>query len=235
MHEKKKDKVAIVGMHPRTRDDAPFMDKEFEIWISNEMYGYVPRFDVLFEVHSYKEFFAKKRYKQHYRWLRKNKETPVYMSKYFKQIPMCIVYPYQEIIAEYGEYITSTIILQFLLALYMGYDEIHIYGVELSCKDEEYSLQKSCFEHHLGYAYGLAKEGGKPIVYLPKNTELLKSTHVYGRDGVDQLPYILINAKQAAEKEKIKNELEKIQAAVNESYQRGRIDAINELQHMVVK
>ena len=235
MHEKKKDKVAIVGMHPRTRDDAPFMDKEFEIWISNEMYGYVPRFDVLWEVHDFMEFQAKKRNSRHYDWMMDNKEFPIMMSAKFEEIPMCTLIPYDEIIAQYGMYITSTADIMFLCALLWGYEEIHIYGIEMSTKEEEYSIQKASFEHHLGYAYGLRKATGRPIVYLPKNGELLKCTNVYGKDGNQRLPYILLNAKQAAEKEKIKNELEKIQAAVNESYQRGRIDAINELQHMVVK
>lgn len=224
-----------MGMHARTRDDAPYKDKDFEIWVSNEMYGYVPRFDVLFEVHDFKEFQCKKRNSKHYDWMRVNVMYPIYMSADFKEIPMCTLYPYQEIIANYGMYIVSTIVLQFLLALYMGYDEIHVYGCSLSTKEEEYSLQKACFEHHLGYALGLRKATGKPIIYIPKNSELLKSANVYGRDGVTQLPYILINAKQAAEKEVKKKYGETRDSAMDAMYQQGRIDAINELQHLVVK
>lgn len=235
MHKKLKNKVAIVGMHARTRDDAPYKDKDFELWISNEMYGYVPRFDVLFEVHNFKEFQAKKRNTKHYDWMMENTKYPIYMSKVFKEIPMSIVYPYQEIIAEYGQYIVSTVVLQLLLAIYMEYDEIHIYGCELSTKEEEYSLQKACFEHHLGYALGLRKATGKPIIFIPKNSELLKSAHVYGRNGVSQLFYILFEAKQAAEKAKQKEVTEILRSTGQAHYQRGRIDAIEELQRLGVK
>ncbi len=235
MHEKKKDKVAIVGMAPRSRDDAPFRDKDFEIWVSNEMYGYVPRFDVLFEVHDWKEFQAKKRNSKHYDWMKWNVTFPIYMSAEFKEIPMSTLYPYQEIIANYGMYIVSTVVLQFLLALHMGYDEIHVYGCSLSTKEEQYSLQKACFEHHLGYAMGLRKATGKPVIYIPKNCELLKCDHIYGKDGVDQLPYILINAKQAAEKRQKEKDIEVVEGIRKVSYQQGRIDAIEELQHLVTK
>ena len=232
MHEKKKDKVAIVGMHARTRDDAPFQEQDFEIWISNEMWGYVPCFDVLFEVHDFKEFQAKKRNSKHYDWMKDNIQYPIYMSANFEEIPRCTLYPYQEIIAEYGQYIVSTVVLQLLLAMYMKYNEIHIYGCELSTKEEEYSIQKACFEHHLGYALGLRKATGKPIIFIPKNSELLKSVHVYGRDGVSQLPYILMNAKQAAEKEQTKQIHEMMGMVGKVEYNRGRKDAIEELQHL---
>ncbi|KKL76682.1 hypothetical protein LCGC14_2042510, partial [marine sediment metagenome] len=226
MHEKLRDKVAIVGMHARTRDDAPYKDLDFEIWVSNEMPGYVSRFDVLFEVHDFREFQAKKRNTMHYDWMKENIKHPIYMSKVYDEIPMSIVYPYQEIIAEYGQYIVSTIVLQLLLAMYMKYNEIHIYGCELSTKEEEYSIQKACFEHHLGYALGLRKATGKPIIFIPKNSELLKSVHVYGRDGVSQLPYILMNAKQAAEKEQTKQIHEMMGMVGKAEYNRGRKDAI---------
>lgn len=232
MHEKTKNKVAIIGMHARTRDDAPYKSKDFEIWISNEMHGYVPRFDVLFEVHDWREFQAKKRNSKHYDWMMENVKYPIYMSKKFKEIPMCTLYPYQAIIAEYGQYIVSTVVLQLLLAIYMNYDEIHIYGCELSTKEEEYSLQKACFEHHLGYALGLRKATGRPIIFVPKNSELLKSAHVYGRDGVSQLPYLLLEAKQAAVKEIKKATQKLLDIEANRNYQHGRIDAINELQHL---
>ena len=232
MHEKLRDKVAIVGMHARTRDDAPYKDLDFEIWVSNEMPGYVPRFDVLFEVHDFREFQAKKRNTMHYDWMKENIKHPIYMSKVYDEIPMSIVYPYQDVIAEYGDYINSTVVLQFLLAGLMGYEEIHFYGVEMSTKEEKYGSQRECFIHHLGYFMGLRKATGRPIIYLPKNTELLKSTHVYGRDGSEQLKYILINAKQASEKEKKKELQELIRSTGQAHYQQGRIDAINELQHL---
>src|SRR3990172_1701545 len=52
-------KLAIVGFSERSRDFAPFDDPEWEIWGCNHVYRFVPRVDVLFEIHRIGELEAK--------------------------------------------------------------------------------------------------------------------------------------------------------------------------------
>jgi len=186
IHQKQADKVAIVGMAPSTRDQAPFKDTSFEIWACNEMYQFVPRITVLFEIHDREEYRAKKRNPHHLQWLRENKTIPVYTTLAVPDIPMSIPYPWMEIIAKYGTYLTSTVSLQLCLALHMEYREIHLYGVDMASEHEEYSLQRSSCEYFLGYIKGLFEGRGWPILYVPPESALLKSAFVYGRDSTEK-------------------------------------------------
>lgn len=234
MHEKKKDRIAIVGMSPLTRDQAPFRDKSFEIWALNEMYQYIPRFDVLFEIHDRWWFQSTKRDPQHYQWLKENKRTPIYMSGEFKEIPMAILYPYDEIIARFGTYITNTATLMLLLAYYMEYKEIHIYGIDMNTS-EEYGLQKASFEHYLGYGYAMFHYRGWPVIYLPPESELLKTPIVYGKEGIERWQYIIMNAKKEYQRElfRTENEMWKFRDLCN--YNKGAKEALERIQKMEYK
>lgn len=235
MHEKKKDKVAIVGMAPSTRDDAPFGDKDFEIWGCNEMYQYVPRLDVLFEIHDKWEYQAKKRNKNHLKWLQDNKTIPVYMSVQIEDIPMSIAYPWDEVIAKYGTYITSTTVIQLLLAYLMKYKEIHIYGIEMNAQIENYGVQKSALEHYIGYGYGMYHSVGKPLMYLPPECSLLKTPIVYGKEGVDRWAYIINNAKKEYQKMYFSSEQEMLRYRDAYNYAKGGKEAMEKIQRMDYK
>ena len=207
MHEKICNKVAIVGMAPSTRDQAPFKDMSFEIWACNEMYQYIPRISVLFEIHDRDEYRAKKRNPQHLKWLQDNKTMPVYTSVLVSDIPMSIPYPWKDIIAKYGTYLTNTVSEQLALALYMDYKEIHLYGVDMASEHEEYSLQRSSCEYFLGYIKGLWDGRGYPVLYIPPESALLKAAFIYGRDSTNKFFNIVrthikdyeIHMKQAEE------------------------------------
>jgi len=234
MHEKKADKVAIVGMAPSTRDQAPFKDKSFDIWACNEMYLFIPRVTVLFEIHDREEYRAKKRNPQHLQWLRENKTIPVYTSIKVDDIPMSIPYPWTEIIAKYGTYLTNTVSLQLCLALHMDYREIHLYGVDMASEFEEYSLQRSSCEFFLGYIKGLFEGRGYPLLYIPPESPLLKSAFIYGRDSTDK--FILSVRRQTkdyeigmkqAEEEMIKwRDLMKINEGATKAVQKLKKEAL---------
>lgn len=71
-------------------------------------------------------------------------------------------------------YLSSSIAYEIALAIYEGFEEIHLYGVDL-VTDAEYAWQKPGVEFLLGWAAG---HGVK--VALPVNCPLLKGT-LYGR------------------------------------------------------
>ena len=71
-------------------------------------------------------------------------------------------------------YLSSSISYEIALAIYEGFEEIHLYGVDLNT-EAEYAWQKPGVEHLLGIA---AARGVK--VVLPDNCPLLKGT-LYGR------------------------------------------------------
>ena len=71
-------------------------------------------------------------------------------------------------------YLSSSIAYELALAIYEGFEEIHLYGVDLNT-ESEYAWQKPGVEYLLGVAVG---RGIK--VVLPDNCPLLKGT-LYGR------------------------------------------------------
>jgi hypothetical protein len=87
--EKLRDKVALVGFAPTTRDLAPFDDDEYEIWTVNEAgnivlpaFSWVKRFDRLFQMHPRWDFSRENNGNDpnHFHWLQ-NITAPCLMCK----------------------------------------------------------------------------------------------------------------------------------------------------------
>jgi hypothetical protein len=179
MTKRKKDKVCIIGFAD-SKTQAPYDDPAFEFWCVNEMWydKSVKKCDVLFELHDYKWICEGKRMKEHIKWLRDNKDVPVFMQKHFDDIPMSFPLPRQEIIDRFGSYFTNTISWEIALAIHLGFKEIRIYGVNMA-NEIEYSSQRPSCEYFIGLARGLGIE-----VYVPPESDLLKSMYLYGfEDG----------------------------------------------------
>jgi hypothetical protein len=87
-------------------------------------------------------------------------------------------YPIDEVMARYEtDYFSSTVDYAIALALFRGYDELHLYGITMSIAD--YSKLKCGCDFWCGYAKGL---GAKVIVH--GETTVMKTTDgkVYGYD-----------------------------------------------------
>jgi hypothetical protein len=176
---REKDKVCIVGFAPG-RANAPFDDLDFEFWGINEMWldPVVKRCDVLFELHDYRWIVEDKRVKGHIKWLRENREVPVFMQQHFEDIPMSVPYPKDEIVRRFGSYFTNTISWEVALAIHLGFKEIHIYGVNMA-NEIEYASQRPSCEYFIGLARGMGIR-----VYIPPESDLLKCLYLYGfEDG----------------------------------------------------
>lgn len=180
-------KVAIVGFASSTRDLAPYDDPAFEIWGLNQLYRYMRRYDRWFEIHQRSVFMADiVRDTDYVGWLQRT-PVPIYMNETHQDMPMSVRYPIETIIEAFGrDYFTSSIAFEVALAMFEGFEEIHVYGVDLIVGDE-YFYQKACLEWWLGLAKGMGI-----ATYIPKESALLKQSHRYGyHDGPKSWPFKL--------------------------------------------
>lgn len=189
-HEKKTDKVVILGYAPSSRDLAPFKDQSFEIWGMNELYLLVPRIDVLFDVHDYELMKSKERNPKHLEWLQ-NAKIPVYMQKHFDDIPRSLPLPLKAMVDAHGSYFTNSVSYMISLAILMGYKEIHLYGIDMAT-DVEYQVQRPSVEYFVGIAVGAGID-----VYIPPQSDICKSPYLYGyEDGKRSEVRLKMDARQ---------------------------------------
>ena len=176
---KKRKKVAIVGFAP-SWNKAPFANQEFEIWGLNELYMYIEkmpngRWDRWFELHQKSRFMGSDRQgAEHIKKLAAMK-CPVYMLESCKEVPSSIKYPLEEMIKYFDtNYFTNSISYMLALAIYEGFEEIHVYGVNMET-DSEYGSQRPSCEYFLGVAWGKRIK-----IYIPPDADLLKTRFLYG-------------------------------------------------------
>jgi len=105
---------------------------------------------------------------------------PVYMQKLWPEVPNSIVYPVEQMVAQFGDYFTNSISFQLALAISEGFEEIHVYGVDMAVSSkmflhDEYAQQRPSCEYFLGIAQG---RGIK--IFIPDTSDLLKTRFMYG-------------------------------------------------------
>ena len=182
-------KVAIVGFCENTRGRAPFKDPAFEVWGCNHLYPYLPKrddgseaWDRWFDVHSPEwsaQYLHPKVWAEHSAWLAKDHGRPIYMQAHYADMPCSVPYPVAEVTERMGRaYFTSAIAYQLALAICEGFEEIHLFGVDLR-HDTEYGQQRPCAEYWLGRAEG---EGIK--VWRPDESAILSCEGLYGFDEI---------------------------------------------------
>jgi hypothetical protein len=200
---KEKDKVYIVGC-AGTKDIIPWDDKDAEIWRVNKLYG-VPlqgaHYDRWFEIHNLwndKSGKLLRRGKVEFRGQQTmdymkglaNIGCTIYMQKHWPNlIPLSVPYPIQEIIQWFQakgfpldqcRYLTNTISYEIVLAMYLGFKEIQVWGVDMSMGTEWANQRPSC-EYWLGVAAGMGIK-----VVIPSQADLLKTRFMYGFEEKQQ-------------------------------------------------
>jgi len=223
-----KKKVAILG-YVTHYTKAPFGDPEFEIWGINDMFRLegVQRWDRWFQIHHPTHYgvgpgrlnieeslgvFAG--------W-----ECPVYLWQAHPGVKNSLSFPFRELIEKYGDYFNNTISWLIAFAIHEGFEEIHLYGVDMA-SDSEYGHQKPSCEYFLGLARGMGIK-----VYVPPESDLLKTRFLYAyeADKIDRRN-IRLREKLAYTKvnlQKVREEEERVKAA---RYQyEGAIQALQEI------
>jgi hypothetical protein len=175
-----RDKVAIVGFTSHSVKALELGD-DFEIWGLNELYRYMPpdRFHRWFEIHGREYLSQDKEGQKHIEDIKTVLgPIPIYMQRKHDDIPGSVRFPIEDLCRDLGsEYWTNCPAEMIGFAIRLGYKEIHIYGVDMA-QESEYATQRPCCEYWLGIAIG---RGIK--VYVPPESDLMKSVGIYGYEG----------------------------------------------------
>ena len=165
---KNKNKVCIVGSSPRSRLDAPYDDNDYEIWGLNFGYSYMKRYDRYFEIHDSRILRA-----EHVKKLQEL-DVPIYTQVPLEGLKQNVIYPLQEIIDHFKtDYFTNSISYMIALAIYEGFEQIDIFGVDMAVS-EEYGHQRPSCEYWIALARGKGIE-----VNLPASSDLCKTNALY--------------------------------------------------------
>jgi len=186
---RKNDKCCIIGFAP-SWSLAPFNVEGIDFWGLNELYVYLnmhkitQKFNAWFEIHDIKNSPSKQAPK-HQEFL-KTCGIPLITQKHWNDYPTSIAYPRAEIKKMVNEHFildkdhtgfsdySNQISWMIAMAIYLGYKEIMVYGVDMA-QTTEYAFQRASCQFFLGYAAG---KGIK--VRVPKTCELLKAGRDYG-------------------------------------------------------
>jgi hypothetical protein len=115
----------------------------------------------------------------------------VYMQKHWPDlIPYSIQYPLPEIVQWFKDklsldqticrYLTNTITYEIVLAIYLGFKHIEIWGVDMQA-GTEYAGQRPSCEFWLGIAAGMGI-----TIHIPEQADLLKCRFIYGFEEKQQ-------------------------------------------------
>jgi len=180
----KKKKVAILGTVPH-KMKAPFNDPDFEIWaIAHACLGEpLPRCDRIFEVHKWDEVV---KWGSPQAWAM-FPNAPVYLQEARAEVANSISFPFKELMSKFMIFddraevnFTNSISEMIALAIDEGFEEIHVYGVNMS-HHTEYGTQKPSCEYYLGLAKGMGIK-----VYVPSESDLMKTYFIYGLEEEKQ-------------------------------------------------
>jgi hypothetical protein len=149
-----KDRLVILGSHPRTRGDAPFDDPDVDIWAFNEVLvsgnGFCKRADAIFQMHPKTVWNNPLNAgdPKNAEWLKTQTQADVWMLEEYPEVPKSRKYPFDEIretilpnfhvdsVQNRKDFYGSSVAYSTALAIYLGYKKIDWYGVELEQNDE---------------------------------------------------------------------------------------------------
>jgi hypothetical protein len=177
-------KLAIVGSGSNTRNNAPFDDPSFDIWVFNEAANseWCKRWTACFQMHApdiYKGHNTKD--SKHWEWLQQEHGKPIYMQDEDADVPDSVKYPLQQALSVAGvKMFSTTFAYMAALAVMQGYDVIKIYGVELS--SSEYQYQANGYLFWFGFLRGRlgTYNVDTAVLYLDKN---IFEVPLYGFEG----------------------------------------------------
>ena len=180
-------KVAIVGFASNTLHLVPWFDPSFEIWTMNQGYMHCPRrTDRHYEMHM-PEATADVRDPDYLSWLA-TCPIPVYMIDIRDDVPNSVRYPIEEAIKYVGrDYFMSSVAFMMALAGMEGFEEIHLYGINLAIGDEYFYEKPNC-----EWMIGLLQGRGIKF-YVPTASALLKQFRRYGY-SIDARPAASLKA-----------------------------------------
>lgn len=245
-------KLAIVGTHPGTRDNAPFADQNFDIWVFNEapQAEWCKRWTHDFQMHKPEVYTSPLNMVRgdHWEWLQQDHGIgkTIFQMEIDPRIPNSARYPLDELIDQFpamipveGDktpFLTSTAAMVIPLALYLGYEYIEVYGVDMA-SNTEYTYQQHGWAYWSGVARALLGHS-----FVLKSGEQHFRKRLYAYEGEVQIEREYFAAKvPELEKEKHAQELRlmKFRDRFNEATLKGQAqklpDLISEAHGIAVK
>ncbi len=127
--------------------------------------------------------------------------APIYMISESDQIPASIAYPIEEVAEKLGpmgrKYFTNTIDFMLALAIYEGFNEVFLYGIDLTSDgDGEYTKMRQSLEYYVGVMHGRGIE-----YFIPQRSALCKADRIYGYEEKSQQNTNLLKLLQGMTKE----------------------------------
>jgi hypothetical protein len=161
--------VAIVGSHPRTREDFDFTRTDCDIWLFNEAISgnnpWAKRADMVFQMHvpAIWRNPANRNDPHHYEWLQTQDVCDVMMQDIYPDVPRSKMYPLGDIAKMLGvtvmeltdtdHFLSSSVPQAIALAILNGYKRIEVYGVAMET-NTEYQFQREGVAFWIGFAKG---------------------------------------------------------------------------------
>lgn len=196
-----------MGTHPRSRGRFDWARKDCDIWLFNEAPNLkdekgnlaYPKADAVIQLHHEAIWKSPKNRSDegHYEWLKKNKQSVIYMQDVYGDVPKSSKYPLNEILnltknisiniagkEKRFNYFTSSVDYALALtALFQkkgrGYKTVEIWGIELEM-ESEYQYQRTGFGFWTGY---LAALGTKVVLH-----NSIFDNYMYGYEGDVAIP-----------------------------------------------
>lgn len=151
--------VAIVGSHPDGLEHVPWEDVSIEIWVFNEAPlkpEKFKRWDALIQIHGEEVYSSPTNWVNlsYWPWLQQEHGKPIYMQEVDPRVPDSVKYPLEEVLTLVPyHYLRSSPAMALALAIHLGYNEIHLFGSELS-SNTEYAYQATNYAFWIGFAHG---------------------------------------------------------------------------------
>ena len=166
-------KLAIVCGSPSSEMEAPFDDKDYEVWVLGNRANNYPRFDLIFEIHD----VILENGEGYPQWLVDRGVPLIVGDKFPIKADNVTVFPYDESEELFGSlYLTSSPAMMLCYAMLQGYQDIELYGIDLAIDDFEYFWQRPCMEAWIGFARGRGHR-----VKLHALSPVCKAAYVEGR------------------------------------------------------
>lgn len=153
----------------------------WELWAcSPGTIASLTRIDAFFELHRWepgKPWFSP----GYIEWMSKL-VVPVYMLERRPEIPASVLYPKDEMLAEYGPYFfTSSLSWMFAKAIAEKPDEIGLWGVDMSATDEYATQRPGCH-----FFMDVCRRKGIKVT-VPPESDLLAPPPLYGFHEIDPM------------------------------------------------
>ena len=221
--------VCIVGTHPTSRGDVPWDDKTRDVWIFNNqlLQGWVKRADVCFDIHPTLDIQRRgEEHPQFGQWLKTEKNMRFMTPALVPDCPNNELYPLDDIVnkllpnfkrgEEINKYFTSGPAYAIALAIYKGYQQIEMYGIEME-SDSEYIYQRDGVALWLGIALGR----GIRVQLSTKSTMFYAPLY-----GFDDNPFVMDREAFVVRASELEQAMLKTQEILNVT--KGQLDMLSQ-------